>query len=57
MEMWKGITILLFFLGLIVVWVNLAVGISLLLVAIVTLVISAVWNTSGSMSNWVEEHK
>jgi len=57
MELWKGIIVLMFFLGLGVVWINLAVGIALLVTSIAVLMISAIWNTSGSMSDWVEEHK
>ena len=57
MEVWKGITVLLFFLGFIVVWINLAVGITMIVISIGIFVISAVWNTSNDFSNWVEEHK
>ena len=57
MEVWKVATILLFFLGFGIMWVHLALGIALFLLSIIILVISTIWNTSGSMSDWVEEHK
>jgi len=56
MEAWKGLTVLSFFLGFVVAWYSIAIGLAMIIFPIGIWVVSAVWHTSGTASDWVDKH-